>query len=529
MTTAPGFMCFPWLCCLVVAATTLSDTALQEAPEMMLLQTRLAREPTGVCVPPPNMAAEAYTLPIERVVEAFWPQDGFCVFGGAGAWARECANSRIRKDISNFVQEFGFVSEFFTAPSATPFTFRLPDGRAVTTRDHVYPLDDVYCLVNGWYDLDAEQLLHNFSFLEEASDRACAELEQLLPSFHSISMLDLTVESFADEKALQELMANDSNSAEVTEAIVHGMRVHAAAKCLLRGPARQPGAVQQSKDKSGGKGALCDVSNCASRSRLVEWTDEAPKSGCGHLLQEGLCAEANACACHTHAADCYVPIPLVMQQHPHTDGFCYFNGTAFYVSFPGTENMSEVILAMRGSDYKGLNTGPLVTYKFDGREISSYMDASHYLYDDLYGFSLGFLQGQGLRSDWMLNSSRWTQLSEQMCNNIQQEFNFSNHELVLSDWLDYNAVIAVMTACSAGMPAPGSSKQSVLDMAGWQSPSSCRPVSRRDFAKHHYVKCILGYRNSAMDMAYLNSRACLLEGNRIGHLSECPYSPEMTS
>ena len=44
-----------------------------------------------------------------------------------------------------------------------------------------------------------------------------------------------------------------------------------------------------------------------------------------------------------------------------------------------------------------------------------------------------------------------------------------------------------MTACSAGMPAPGSSKQSVLDMAGWQSPSSCRPVSRRDFAKHHYV------------------------------------------
>eukprot|EP00435_Cladocopium_sp_Y103_P056761 s32_g19.t1 len=258
---------------------------------------------------------------------------------------------------------------------------------------------------------------------------------------------------------------------------------------------------------------------------------------CGRLLQERCDPKANFpcsnnCRIHSHGADCYRPVPEVMAEHPGADGYCYFNATAFGLVYPGPVTMVEAannaIETMRGSDYRGLNQGLLITYKFDGQEISTHMDTAHYLYDDLYGYSLGFLQGQGLQSSVMWNSKQWTLMSEQICHSIQEEFNFSNPELVLADWLDFNQAIAVMTACSAGLAAPGSSEQSVLDLAGWRSPMSCRPVSRRDFAKHHYVKCQLGFRNSAMDMAYLNSRACLLEGKRIGHLSECPYSPDLT-
>ena len=39
------------------------------------------------------------------------------------------------------------------------------------------------------------------------------------------------------------------------------------------------------------------------------------------------------------------------------------------------------------------------------------MDAPHYSYDDLYGYSLGFLQGQGLDAELMKNASGWIAIS----------------------------------------------------------------------------------------------------------------------
>ena len=55
--------------------------------------------------------------------------------------------------------------------------------------------------------------------------------------------------------------------------------------------------------------------------------------------------------------------------------------------------------------------GPLITFNFEGQVITSYMDAPHYSYDDLYGYSLGFLQGQGLDAELMKNASGWIAIS----------------------------------------------------------------------------------------------------------------------
>lgn len=35
----------------------------------------------------------------------------------------------------------------------------------VTIRDHAYPLDDVYCYVNGWYDLPRQKLISDFDYV----------------------------------------------------------------------------------------------------------------------------------------------------------------------------------------------------------------------------------------------------------------------------------------------------------------------------------------------------------------------------
>lgn len=173
--------------------------------------------------------------------------------------------------------------------------------------------------------------------------------------------------------------------------------------------------------------------------------------------------------------------------------------------------------------------GPKVTFNFDGLEITSHMDSAHYLYDDLYGYSLGYLQGQGLTSEMMMNSSMWISLAEEKCNKIQEKYNFQNEELILADWLDDNIVINTRVSCAAKMPIPPDVPQNIRDAAKYKSVDDCEPVTRREFAKHHYIKCLLGYQNAASDGAYLNMRACLLDGGtRIGHFSECPYSPDMS-
>ena len=101
----------------------------------------------------------------------------------------------------------------------------------------------------------------------------------------------------------------------------------------------------------------------------------------------------------------------------------------------------------------------------------------------------------------------------------------SKEELVLADWLDDNQVLAVKVMCSATLSA-NLMRSDVKAKAKWKSETDCEPITARDFAKHHYIKCLLGCANSASDGAYLNVRACLLE-NHIGHFSDCPFSPDV--
>lgn len=273
--------------------------------------------------------------------------------------------------------------------------------------------------------------------------------------------------------------------------------------------------------------------------QLASESEAARKSleNCGHLIQDACDPNANAscsnnCRIHTHGHDCYRPVPEVMAEHPGEDGFCYFNYTGFWVDPLGdnpdyVQSASHAILAIRGSYYEGFKKGPLITFNFEGKAITTYMDAMHYSYDDLYGYSLGYLQGQGLEPSLLQNNTEWISVSKAKCDQIQNTYKFQNEELVLADWLDYNQVIATKVACSAKLQ-PYLMSKSVLAAARYKSIDDCDPVTARDFAKHHYIKCLLGYPNSAADAAYLLARACLLEmGTHIGHFSECPYSPDV--
>ena len=69
----------------------------------------------------------------------------------------------------------------------------------------------------------------------------------------------------------------------------------------------------------------------------------------------------------------------------------YFNYTGFWVTpvedEPDFEKYAvEGILYLRNaafSNYRGFKTGPVLTYHFEGKVITTQMDASHYSFDDL--------------------------------------------------------------------------------------------------------------------------------------------------
>eukprot|EP00438_Fugacium_kawagutii_P028868 Skav225490 [mRNA] locus=scaffold1360:22538:30923:- [translate_table: standard] len=176
---------------------------------------------------------EEMDRPLEEVV-ASYGEDGWCLYGSLGTWASECAVSRKTRNVRPFVKQFQIGYKIVSnAPNAVPVTLKFPDQSTLTLRDHFYPLDDVYCFVNGWYSFpDRGALLYNFSYLEEVSDRECNKLKQELPEYHSLSAQDLMAESVLDEEVLQAAMGGLGHVPELT---VRGMRIHAAAKCLMRG------------------------------------------------------------------------------------------------------------------------------------------------------------------------------------------------------------------------------------------------------------------------------------------------------
>ena len=96
--------------------------------------------------------------------------------------------------MERFVETY---SSYLTNDSiATPFTLKLPDNRTLVTRDHVYPLDDLYCFVNGWYSPeDRQQAAKNYSYLEEVSERACEGLEGRVPGYFELTAMDMARET----------------------------------------------------------------------------------------------------------------------------------------------------------------------------------------------------------------------------------------------------------------------------------------------------------------------------------------------
>ena len=224
---------------------------LPEANDVMLVQKRLVLEP-GPHGCPQTISEQQGSRPIEDVV-AESGGDGFCTFASLGPSVGLCAASRREKNINKpFLKYYRkFLKNILDNPQATPFTYSLPDGKQIVTRDHTYPWDDVYCFANGFYDLPRHLLVSNFSFLEEASEKACQETKKMFPNYHTFTADDLNNSLPKMDKMLAQMQS--LSSGRVDSSVIRDAREHFAIKCLMRG--------------EGGR-AICDLAFCAARGCL---------------------------------------------------------------------------------------------------------------------------------------------------------------------------------------------------------------------------------------------------------------------
>ena len=164
---------------------------------------------------------------------------------------------RRARDMTSFVTQFeDFYAEILNDKSATPFTLQMLDKTTLTIRDHFYPLDDLYCYANGWYNpaIPRESLVNNFTWLEEVSERTCEKLSKTVPGYESLTFANIGQENRDDSAELSDMMKTGDSGA-VSDKLVMGMLLHSAVKCLMRG---------------GYQGAVCDIANCAARGCIDE-------------------------------------------------------------------------------------------------------------------------------------------------------------------------------------------------------------------------------------------------------------------
>lgn len=199
------------------------------------------------------------------------------------------------------------------------------------------------------------------------------------------------------------------------------------------------------------------------------------------------------------------PIAEVKDEHPDIDPCCYFGFHGDWLRYPPKTKKAHVFSNSDPlSDRIDPPWGKAVFS--DGTEVTMHVDSvsGSVDNDDLYCYSLGWLRNQGLNESLISDWDAWVDVTRQECKKLNEKYAFKDDELTM--WNHCNGWGRTMwrCGCSAGL-----------------RDSDCSRVTKREFALHAYHKCIMGDHAAGGEIAYCNSRACLLENNKIGHHKDC--------
>mmetsp|Transcript_73678 Transcript_73678/g.116681 ORF Transcript_73678/g.116681 Transcript_73678/m.116681 type:complete len:304 (+) Transcript_73678:63-974(+) len=193
----------------------------------------------------PGYTSADLDRPIRDVLLEHPGTDGYCYFGWMGDWTRMCAVARKSRDYFTFARVFDEHTEKIRTSNSTPVMIGFEGGN-FTTLDHIHPLDDALCAVNGFWDYPVDPVLHDFEYLTNVSRQYCKRLEAEVPHFHNLTMRQFLDEEMDDDRSFDALVNSGNQSSGVIPSLRSNMFLHEAVKCLL-------GGVE------------CDIANCVRR------------------------------------------------------------------------------------------------------------------------------------------------------------------------------------------------------------------------------------------------------------------------
>lgn len=204
----------------------------------------------GICASP---APEDYDKPISAVLEEFPGHDGWCIFGAAFEWLSSCAIGRKQKDMRPYSEGEMTITEVteykYLKTGKEPKKVLLPKGTSYESLTNVRDYHDLFCALNGFFNVSRSAALNDFDYLVQVSEHSCLALQSKVPNYFGLSINNLLLDPYPLSDALLEILTNDKPVVYLNQSFVDMFHSEAAVQCRL----------------GNDKGALCVISYCALR------------------------------------------------------------------------------------------------------------------------------------------------------------------------------------------------------------------------------------------------------------------------
>ncbi|CAE7513719.1 unnamed protein product [Symbiodinium natans] len=169
--------------------------------------------------------------PITEILYEHPGEDTWCIIGKAGNRSLACALARKHRDMRAYVEYNHQRAELAgqVAALAQPRKVALPDGSTLKVRDY----DDLFCMINGYYNMSREEALNDYEALTHMSEHFCSISKELVPDYNRLSLGYLVEESPAHARYIKSLLMSDRPVEHLNQSDIDVFRTEAAIQCRM--------------------------------------------------------------------------------------------------------------------------------------------------------------------------------------------------------------------------------------------------------------------------------------------------------